>query len=1216
MKKILNYLIAFSTVMFVYNIGYAQTGCLLDAGVDGCASVETTAVVASDNGAGNTSFSNFTLSGYGCVGSMAGFIQGAPTFDPTSGGTMDPASVFSSCNASATGLQLCLQGGDVDFPFDCSDVLSYGTDPSTVAAAGGALAGFDLTLDLCPGVEYFLFNDYAVEDETNGDMMCNTGTYADISAPYIIGTYTPPGALDPIDDPSNLSIDGAVVSGDPCGATGMAAVTLNWENLCDESGVAGLGQIAYGGDFEFLVNGVVVAGGGDPATLSVADSDPCLAGLTGIVDIPISCAADGSDIELTLNVIRMADGATGTVSYIIPTADFDCSACAPVACEPLNAIAIGPSCLGYSVCIGYIDTDLDGVGDGGEDAAGLMGMTTDGITGAGTPIVVNDGIFAFDASDDGIDAEDAVGYCYTVFYVNPTSCDPVPYTITIDMTCPDGSPAEITGGLTISGVDEELTAYDYLGGVFGNPNTTAIYPPLLGFVTPAVCPDANGNGGVGAFAEVVLAEDDGTGTGTLVPVLDAAGDPIVCETVTDPPPAACDATGGSIALVVQFNPIADPYLTALVGAGSFACGFDATADVSYVCDNCAAAVCPDISTLAIDAGTDYCGGDAITFTVTLSGPAEGGETIDLDINGTAVSPDAAIAAGDMTVTYTFMAPPNMGCAPVDYTVTIPMPLCADGATAITDGSVAGSADFTVYPMPLTVNTGTGNETACGTPIAILEAADGTACSTQMGVGVGAAATGTCSADTDALDYDFTADIIIGALGGAPAGCAAPAAADLMGTIDCSGCACPTPPSVSITEMNIDLCDTDPAGTATFNYTITNGTGNTVTTTGSGTLSSTGGLGDGMGTITYTPTPGETSPITITIDIPDPDPANPDCSAATASATVTLVAEAVADAGADITATCTDASTPLSATGTGMWSGGAGAFSSVTDPNATYTPAASEAGTTVALTWTVTGTMPCPDATDMVDVVVAPCAGCTLMLGPATVVCDANTAGTDTYTVTIPFDNGAEGAPGAGNYTITTTGIVGGDNPMTTASGTITVVFNEGTPYSYQVEGVAASGANESCDIPISGASPTCESNCTIVASTDNLMCDAGITPEDPSDDEITGYDLTVTATNLTGAGWTAVDGNGATVATGTVGMSTTTITLPAGTAADGSTITITITDDGDGTCMGMTSITLSPCPTIANIPTVGEWGLIILTLLMSITAIVGIRARREEEATA
>ena len=38
--------------------------------------------------------------------------------------------------------------------------------------------------------------------------------------------------------------------------------------------------------------------------------------------------------------------------------------------------------------------------------------------------------------------------------------------------------------------------------------------------------------------------------------------------------------------------------------------------------------------------------------------------------------------------------------------------------------------------------------------------------------------------------------------------------------------------------------------------------------------------------------------------------------------------------------------------------------------------------------------------------------------------------------------------------------------------------------------------------------------------------------------------------------------------------------------------------------------------TVSDIPTVGEWGLIILGLMMSITAIVGIRQRREEEATA
>jgi len=37
------------------------------------------------------------------------------------------------------------------------------------------------------------------------------------------------------------------------------------------------------------------------------------------------------------------------------------------------------------------------------------------------------------------------------------------------------------------------------------------------------------------------------------------------------------------------------------------------------------------------------------------------------------------------------------------------------------------------------------------------------------------------------------------------------------------------------------------------------------------------------------------------------------------------------------------------------------------------------------------------------------------------------------------------------------------------------------------------------------------------------------------------------------------------------------------------------------------------CIDISNVPTVGEWGLIMLGLLMSIAAIVGIRQRREEE---
>jgi len=66
----------------------------------------------------------------------------------------------------------------------------------------------------------------------------------------------------------------------------------------------------------------------------------------------------------------------------------------------------------------------------------------------------------------------------------------------------------------------------------------------------------------------------------------------------------------------------------------------------------------------------------------------------------------------------------------------------------------------------------------------------------------------------------------------------------------------------------------------------------------------------------------------------------------------------------------------------------------------------------------------------------------------------------------------------------------------------------------------------------------------------------------------------------------------------------------------GNTYSITIEDTTTGETVTLVGGPCPSCAEVANIPTVGEWGLIILGLLMSITAIVGIRARREEEATA
>ena len=128
--------------------------------------------------------------------------------------------------------------------------------------------------------------------------------------------------------------------------------------------------------------------------------------------------------------------------------------------------------------------------------------------------------------------------------------------------------------------------------------------------------------------------------------------------------------------------------------------------------------------------------------------------------------------------------------------------------------------------------------------------------------------------------------------------------------------------------------------------------------------------------------------------------------------------------------------------------------------------------------------------------------------------------------------------------------------------------------------------------------------CSISVSITNFACDDGGTPDDASDDMVT-FDYTVNDIGGTGTTWSSDQGDAA------VAYGTTVSVSPI--MADGSAWSINVTDDGDATCTASASQVLSDCATVDNIPTVGEWGLIMLGLLMSITAIVGIRQRREEE---
>ena len=94
--------------------------------------------------------------------------------------------------------------------------------------------------------------------------------------------------------------------------------------------------------------------------------------------------------------------------------------------------------------------------------------------------------------------------------------------------------------------------------------------------------------------------------------------------------------------------------------------------------------------------------------------------------------------------------------------------------------------------------------------------------------------------------------------------------------------------------------------------------------------------------------------------------------------------------------------------------------------------------------------------------------CDLVLGTISTTCDALTSGTDTFNGSIAFTGGNTGV----TYTITAPAgvVVGGDNPNTTASGTITFTnITEGVDAAINIAG----GANSSCDFDRTLYSPTC-----------------------------------------------------------------------------------------------------------------------------------------------
>ncbi|WP_439128218.1 T9SS type A sorting domain-containing protein [Polaribacter sp.] len=95
-------------------------------------------------------------------------------------------------------------------------------------------------------------------------------------------------------------------------------------------------------------------------------------------------------------------------------------------------------------------------------------------------------------------------------------------------------------------------------------------------------------------------------------------------------------------------------------------------------------------------------------------------------------------------------------------------------------------------------------------------------------------------------------------------------------------------------------------------------------------------------------------------------------------------------------------------------------------------------------------------------------GCDLSLEEIATTCDTETAGTDTYSATIAFTGGNTGA----TYTITAPSgvVVGGDNPDTVETGTITFSnISEGVDADITIVG----NSQSTCDLSRTLSSPTC-----------------------------------------------------------------------------------------------------------------------------------------------
>jgi len=167
--------------------------------------------------------------------------------------------------------------------------------------------------------------------------------------------------------------------------------------------------------------------------------------------------------------------------------------------------------------------------------------------------------------------------------------------------------------------------------------------------------------------------------------------------------------------------------------------------------------------------------------------------------------------------------------------------------------------------------------------------------------------------------------------------------------------------------------------------------------------------------------------------------------------------------------------------------------------------------------------------------------------------------------------------------------------MVSDAGTISVV---NTGYNPTVGGCIAVGSCETtaaCINDLGLSAGSCD--------------DAGTTGDAIETNDDDTFDLTINPVGDNTTGNYTVSGD--ITANGTYGTPLVITGLP----ADGATLNITVVSNDNPTCTLTQQVTApNACSFVSqDVPTVGEWGLIILALMMSITGVVGIRNSKERE---